>query len=85
MKRISPKFIFASYVITRSYCGVIVFCEDSDSEGYSWEVEDRLTGHAVEVSQDIYPSPAPARRALFQFAQRLQDRRDAKRERGGER
>ena len=85
MKRISHKFIFASYTITRSYCGVIVFCEDTQPEGYGWEIEDRLTGHAVEVSQDIYTSASGARRALYREAQRLQDRRDAKRERGGER
>ena len=85
MRRISPKFIFASYVITRSYCGVIVYCLDSQIEGYSWEVEDRLTGHAVEVSPDVYTTSSGCKRALFRFAQRLQDRRDAKRERGGER
>ena len=85
MKRISHKFIFASYTITRSYCGVIVFCEDTQPEGYGWEIEDRLTGHAVEVSQDIYTSASGARRALYREAQRLQDSRDLKRERGGER
>ena len=85
MRRIDPRFIFASYTITRSYCGVIVFCEDSKPEGYHWEIEDRLTGHTVEVSPHIYTSPAPARRALYREAQRLQDSRDLKRERGGER
>ena len=84
MKRISPKFIFASYVITRSYSGVVIKDIYTTPRRYSWALEDRLIGSLLEVSSHSYTTPGQARRRLYQVAQRLQDRRDTKRALGGE-
>lgn len=84
MKRISPHLIYRSYVITRSYSGVVIRHPYTVPRRYSWGLEDRLIGSLLEVSSHSYTTPGQARRRLYQVAQRLQDRRDTKRARGGE-
>ena len=84
MKRISPHLIYRSYVITRSYAGVVFRHPYTVPRRYSWGLEDRLIGCLLEVSAESYTTPTQARRRLYQVAQRLQDRRDQRRELGGE-
>ena len=84
MKRIRPGLIYSGHVITRSYSGVVIQHIYTTPRRYSWGLEDRLIGCLLEVSSHRYTTPTQARRRLYQVAQRLQDRRDTKRERGGE-
>ena len=85
MKRIRPHLIHSGHVITRSYSGVVIKHPYTVPRRYSWGLEDRLIGSLLEVSSHSYTTPGQARKRLYQIAQRLQDRRDQKRERGGER